>query len=62
MGCGLTNEVVLADALESGRLHWVALESFGAEPLTAFQRWQGISNVVLSPHISGVTDAPTLVW
>ncbi|WP_058961242.1 hydroxyacid dehydrogenase [Type-E symbiont of Plautia stali] len=54
---GLINEAALADALQSGKLHWAALDSFSAEPLTAPHRWQGISNVILSPHIGGVSDA-----
>ena len=54
---GLINEAALADALQSGKLHWAALDSFSAEPLTAPHRWQDISNVILSPHIGGVSDA-----
>ncbi|WP_276308782.1 NAD(P)-dependent oxidoreductase [Pantoea rodasii] len=51
------HETSLADALKSGRLNWAGLDSFSAEPLTTPNRWQGFSNVILSSHIGGVSDA-----
>ncbi|ORM67324.1 hydroxyacid dehydrogenase [Pantoea rwandensis] len=54
---GLINEAALGEALTSGALHAAALDSFSVEPLAAPHRWQGIPNVILSPHIGGVSDA-----
>lgn len=54
---GLINEGALASALTSGVLRWAALDSFSTEPLSAPHRWQDIHNVILSPHIGGVSDA-----
>lgn len=53
---GLINEAALAEALTSGRLQGAALDSFSVEPLTAPHRWQAINNVIISPHIGGVSD------
>ncbi|PLR29444.1 hydroxyacid dehydrogenase [Chimaeribacter arupi] len=54
---GLIDEPALVHALNNGTLRWAALDSFSSEPLTAPHRWQTISNVILSPHIGGVSDA-----
>ncbi|WP_394661929.1 hydroxyacid dehydrogenase [uncultured Pantoea sp.] len=54
---GLIDEPALAAALSAGRLRAAALDSFRAEPLTAPHRWQSLPNVILSPHIGGVSDA-----
>jgi len=35
---------------------WAALDSFQSEPLTAPHIWQNVENVILSPHIGGVSD------
>lgn len=54
---GLINDNALADALNNGTLRWAALDSFAVEPLTIPHPWQDIPNIILSPHIGGVSDA-----
>lgn len=54
---GVVDEDALADALRKGRLGGAALDVFEVEPLTkdAGQRFAGLSNLILTPHIAGVT-------
>lgn len=54
---GVVDEKALADALRVGRLGGAALDVFETEPLTtqAAARFEGLSNLVLTPHIAGVT-------
>ncbi|MEM8789444.1 MAG: hydroxyacid dehydrogenase [Pseudomonadota bacterium] len=53
---GVVDEPALADALRAGRLAGAALDVFETEPLTAEAggRFAGL-NVLLTPHIAGVT-------
>ncbi|WP_299357943.1 hydroxyacid dehydrogenase [uncultured Paracoccus sp.] len=55
---GVVDEEALASALEGHRLGGAALDVFESEPLTAKggARFTGISNVILTPHIAGVTE------
>lgn len=54
---GVVDEAALADALRGGRLAGAALDVFEREPLTgeAAAIFAGCSNLVLTPHIAGVT-------
>jgi len=54
---GVVDEAAVADALKSGRLGGAALDVFDAEPLkgAAAERFAGCPNLVLTPHIAGVT-------
>lgn len=54
---GLIDDAALAAALKAGALRWAALDSFNTEPLTAPHIWEEVDNVILSPHIGGVSDA-----
>ena len=54
---GLIHSESLLAALRNGTLHSAALDSFTQEPLTAPHLWQSVENVVISPHIGGVTAA-----
>jgi (S)-sulfolactate dehydrogenase len=53
---GVVDERALADALRSGRLGGAMLDVFAAEPLGAANPYEGIKNLILTPHIAGVTD------
>ncbi|HEY1425362.1 MAG TPA: 2-hydroxyacid dehydrogenase [Caulobacteraceae bacterium] len=51
----LVDERALIDALKEGTLGMAALDVFETEPTPA-ERWQGVPNVVLSPHAAGATS------
>ncbi|MCS0583348.1 hydroxyacid dehydrogenase [Massilia pinisoli] len=53
---GLIDEAALAAALTSGALRAAGLDSFQVEPFAAGHPFTGIPNVILSPHIGGVTS------
>jgi D-3-phosphoglycerate dehydrogenase len=53
---GLIDEAALADALTSGALRAAGLDSFQVEPFAAGHPFTAIPNVILSPHIGGVTS------
>jgi D-3-phosphoglycerate dehydrogenase len=52
---GLIDEQALLDAVRSGQVAAAGLDSFAAEPMTTPHPFQGHPNIVLSPHIGGVT-------
>lgn len=54
---GVVDEMALTDALRSGKLAGAALDVFEVEPLTAgaAAMFAGIPNLILTPHIAGVT-------
>lgn len=53
---GLIDEAALVEALASGQLRSAGLDSFDVEPMTTPHPFQSIPNVILSPHIGGVSD------
>ncbi|EJL82629.1 phosphoglycerate dehydrogenase-like oxidoreductase [Herbaspirillum sp. CF444] len=53
---GLIDEKALIEALNSGKLRSAGLDSFEKEPFAIPHPLQHVSNVILSPHIGGVSD------
>ncbi len=53
---GLVNEADLLAAVNSGHVAMAALDSFAVEPMTAPHPFHGVANILLSPHIGGVTS------
>ncbi len=52
---GIVDEVALAAALKSGHLGGAAIDVFDTEPLPAAPHFEGCPNLVLTPHIAGVS-------
>ena len=52
---GIIDEPALAAALRSGALGGAAIDVFGSEPLPASPHFHGCPNLILTPHIAGVT-------
>ena len=52
---GIVDEMALAAALKSGHLGGAAIDVFGTEPLPAAAHFEGCPNLVLTPHVAGVT-------
>jgi len=53
---GIVDETALADALRRGHLGGAALDVFAAEPLAAGSVFDGVPNLLLTPHIAGLTE------
>ena len=52
---GIVDEVALAAALKSGALGGAAIDVYASEPLPASAHFEGCPNLLLTPHIAGVT-------
>lgn len=52
---GVVDEIALAAALRGGRLGGAAIDVFETEPQPAAAHWQACPNLILTPHIAGVT-------
>jgi (S)-sulfolactate dehydrogenase len=52
---GIVDEVVLGLALKAGQLGGAAIDVFGAEPLPPAPHFQDCPNLILTPHVAGVT-------
>jgi D-3-phosphoglycerate dehydrogenase len=53
---GLVDEAALLQAVRSGQVGAAGLDSFAVEPMVAPHPFHGQANIVLSPHIGGVTS------
>ena len=53
---GIVDELALAQALRSGHLGGAAIDVFGTEPLPAQPHFEGCPNLLLTPHVAGVTS------
>ena len=55
---GVVDEAAVAEVLKAGRLGGAALDVFETEPLAAeaAAKFAGVPNLVLTPHIAGVTE------
>ncbi|MBV8850007.1 MAG: hydroxyacid dehydrogenase [Methylobacteriaceae bacterium] len=53
---GVVDEAALADALKAGRIKGAALDVFAEEPLRAGSPLAEAPNLLLTPHIAGVTE------
>ena len=52
---GIIDEAALAAALRAGKLGGAAIDVFGNEPLPASPHFEACPNLVLTPHIAGVS-------
>jgi len=52
---GIVDELALAERLRLGRIGGAAIDVFSAEPAKDLSHFTGIENLILTPHIAGVT-------
>ncbi len=52
---GIVDEVALGTALKAGRLGGAAIDVFGTEPQPVATHFQDCPNLILTPHVAGVT-------
>jgi (S)-sulfolactate dehydrogenase len=52
---GIVDELALAERLRSGRIGGAAIDVFSTEPAKDLNHFAGIENLILTPHIAGVT-------
>ncbi len=53
---GIVDELALAHSLKSGRLGGAALDVFAVEPAKDLSHFIGVPNLILTPHVAGVTE------
>lgn len=53
---GLVDEQAIVEAIKAGKLRAAALDSFQNEPLSGEHIFSNVQNVILTPHIGGVTS------
>jgi (S)-sulfolactate dehydrogenase len=53
---GIVDEHALAERLRSGRLGGAALDVFASEPAKDLLHFKDVPNLILTPHIAGVTE------
>ena len=53
---GIVDELALVQSLKSGRLGGAALDVFAVEPAKDLSHFVGVPNLILTPHVAGVTE------
>jgi D-3-phosphoglycerate dehydrogenase len=53
---GLVDEAAMLEAVRSGHVRAAGLDSFAVEPMVAGHPFHGQANIILSPHVGGVTS------
>ena len=53
---GIVDELALARSLKSGKLGGAALDVFAVEPAKDLSHFVGVPNLILTPHVAGVTE------
>jgi len=55
---GVVDEAALVAHMKSGHIAGAALDVFEVEPLTkeSAAKFEGVKNLILTPHIAGVTE------
>lgn len=53
---GIADETAVAEALRQGHLGGAAFDVFETEPLGAGSTWEACPNLILTPHVAGVTS------
>ena len=53
---GIVNERALAAALREGRLAGAVIDCFAVEPPPSDHSFFGTPNIILTPHVAGVSD------
>jgi len=57
---GIINEVALLDALKSNKIRAAGIDVYDDEPSTSSNPLFSLDNILLSPHIAGVTQEATI--
>ena len=52
---GVIDEQALARALKNSKIHSAGLDVFSSEPVKADNLWAGLDNVIITPHMAGLT-------
>ena len=53
---GLVDDAALLEALRAGKVRAAALDSFTPEPLVGDHQYRNAANVILTPHVGGVSE------
>jgi D-3-phosphoglycerate dehydrogenase len=53
---GTVDEQALAAALKAAKIHSAGLDVFSDEPVKADNPWAGLDNVIVTPHMAGLTQ------
>jgi (S)-sulfolactate dehydrogenase len=53
---GIVDELALVQSLKSGKLGGAALDVFAVEPAKDLRHFAGVPNLILTPHVAGVTE------